>query len=81
MSALVLAFKRPEPAPAKPEDTRVVFIAEGGKEIVAIYLDSFDGITRYLFDDAEPVAERKELINKLRVKWKLEPLDMPEVTQ
>lgn len=75
----VVAFKRPEPAPVKPpepEDTRVVFIAEGGKEIVALYLDSFDGITRYLFDDAEPVAERKEFINKLRVKFKLEPLEV-----
>ena len=82
MSALVLAFKRPEPAPAKPADTRLVtFEPDAGREIIAFYLDDFDGITRCLFDDDTPVSEKKALISRWRGGKNLEPLDIPGVTQ
>lgn len=77
----VIAFKRPEPAPAKPADTRVVtFEPEAGREIIAFYLDQFDEITRYLFDDDTPVSEKKALISRWRGGKNLEPLECPEVS-
>ena len=75
----VVAFKRPEPAPAKPADTRLVtFEPEAGREIIAFYLDQFDEITRYLFDDDTPVSEKKALISRWRKHKDLEQLELLE---
>lgn len=74
----VIEFKRPEPAPAKPPDERVVFIAEGGREIVAMYVEHLDEITRYLFNERTTANERQEFLNGWRVRLKLEPLECTE---
>lgn len=77
----VVAFKRPEPAPAKPpepEDTRVVFIAKGGKKIVAFYRDQFDKNTRYLFDAETSTAERQDFLNRWRANCGFEVLECME---
>ena len=78
----VIEFKRPEPAPIKPADTRIVtFETEAGREIIAFYLDDFDEITRYLFDDEAPVSEKKALINRWRVGKRHNLLELPETSR
>lgn len=74
----VIEFKRPEPVPEKPQSERITFIAEGGRKVMAMYLDSFDQCTRCLFDESAPADERQELLNRLRVHYQLEPLECPE---
>ena len=72
MSALVLAFKRPEPS--KPHSAEP-------KKITGCWLDTetFDEISRYLLSPEVPYETRVQWLNAWRSKWHLEPIDMPGV--
>ena len=76
MSALVLAFKRPEPAPKKPTTTR-----DEGRETIAFYRDQFDKNLRYLFDAETSTAERQYFLNWWRKNCGFEVLECTEVAQ
>jgi len=70
----VVEFKRPEPPPAKPEETGHIFTDRDGKKFITIYLEAFDGFTRYLADDSKTAAQRETAINQMRSVWNLCPL-------
>lgn len=69
----VVEFKRPEPAPKKPTNTRYK-----GREIIAFYRDQFDKNLRYLFDAETSTAERQYFLNWWRKNCGFEVLECAE---
>ena len=74
MSALVLAFKRPEAANPHGDEPKT-------KAGCWLSADKFDEISRYLLSTEIPYETRVQWLNDWRTKWNLDPLDMPEVAQ